>query len=194
MEIQVSRPNRFSSEQIHCGLRMVLTECLGCEPAFSPETAFVEFLKAERILDDVDFADVIDRLEEFFGFHCPTAEWTAFVGPTENIEVWTREYAPNLTFQSLAEFIAERVDGVSMHPVSLLGRPCAAAGTFLGLEQLARQIVPNVEPFAPSTRIFDRLRGPELWQFWEKLLWISQGRLPATRYHQLNTLLLNTVA
>jgi hypothetical protein len=166
--------NGYAFEQIFCGLRMWWHESLGCKSSIAPDVDIDEALLAEGIWHEIDFADMYDELKEFFGFPRALDEWVdhfRLTSPTED--------APKFTFRALAEYIQARVEAVAMGPITILGKPCATAGVFRGLEGHVRQIDRNVERFGPSTPIRERLRGNALHQFCRKLHWVSLGRVPA---------------
>lgn len=177
-----NRAQRYRDAQILCGIRQIWAEQVGCEDPIEPEMRIDEHLKAAGLFDELDFADLFFVIERHFGFHCSREEWLEFCGfEGRNAEEWQRMVGPRFTFAALVRFIAERVDVISFESITILGKPCATAGAFRGIEQLAYQINENVERFGPSTAIRERLRGYKLYQFWQRLRWISAGKLPAPR-------------
>jgi hypothetical protein len=166
---------RYTMAQIYCGLRQFFTEHLGCETPFEPRTPWVEYLKSEGLWDD--FWEEDAALGYFFGYS--GRDWVEYAtGGVEDRSQWEATVAPFLTFRSLAEFIREHAAAVSLEPVTLLGKPCATAGAFRGVEGLARQIDPKIPRFGPSTPIQTRLRGPRLYRYWDRLRWVTEDRVP----------------
>lgn len=172
-------PTRYSTKQILCGLRE-LWRSIG-DTRFEDDTCLVEHMKEDGTWDETDFANVFYLLERFFGFECSREDWNRLFGVHVAVtpEEWESQFAPRLTFGALAQFIADRTPCVPFEPALWLDRPCAVAGVFLGIEQVAREIQPNGESFAPSTPVWDRFRGRALDKFWVRLRWISEDRLPA---------------
>jgi acyl carrier protein len=175
-----SASTRYAREQTLCGLQDVFFEDQGCRSPIEADMPVDEYLKQEDRWDSLDFLDIIFRIEWRFGLNCSMEEWQRlFFGPGRE-ERWRREKKPWpwVTFGELADFIADRAEPISFGPVTFFGRPCQAAGAFLGVEQVARQISPKVEQFGPSTPIRARFRGYRLYRLWERLRWISAGGLP----------------
>jgi hypothetical protein len=61
----------------------------------------------------------------------------------------------------------------------VFGRDCAAAGAFIGVERVANNVKHISQAIAPSTRIFDVLRGRDLERFWTKLRWMTENSIEA---------------
>jgi acyl carrier protein len=172
----------YTQEQILSGIRILWREMLNCDSPINPDMSLIAQLKDEGIFDDIDFADMLFRLEILFGFKCRMKEWEHFLGfDIRDINEWERTLAPRLTFRALADFVRERLEPIALEPVSLLGKPCLTAGIFRGLQQLAEQIDPKVRQFAPSTPIRSRLRGFRLQLFWSRLRWMIEDQLPPPR-------------
>jgi hypothetical protein len=132
--------------------------------------------------DDLDFQDVLLALERFFGFTCPREEWLDFFllhMAAENPQGWLSSVGRRRTFGSLADFIAERAPVLaSFDPVNVLGRSCATAGIFAGIEQVAKTCQGWKTPFGPSTRIIEVMRGSTLDDFWTRLRWMTESVIP----------------
>ena len=120
--------------------------------------------------------------ERFFGFKCSDKEWTDFFGfdvADRSLDEWEQSVAPNLTFGSLARFIADRAQPVaSFDPITVFGRPCAPAGVFTGIQLVANKTTGNRLRFAPSARIIDVLQGHDLDRFWTQLRWMTEHATP----------------
>jgi hypothetical protein len=171
----------YTQEQIFCGIRTIWREALGYEEPLDLDTRFFDDFRG-GVLEDLDFGDVIFRMEREFGFSCAVDEWNSFLGtPIQDVDVWERDIAPQLTFRALVDFIRERLEPISLEPITLLGRPCRTAGIFRDLERLVGQIHPAAIRFGPSTPIRARLRGLRLHQLWDRLRWITEDRIPLPR-------------
>lgn len=176
------KSQRYTESQVLFGLREAWPRFTGGEDEFDADTRIVAFMKSDGSWDELDLADVCRRIERFFGFSCPDKEWTNFFGfdvaersPAE----WEQSVAPNLTFGSLARFIAERAPAMaSFDPIFVLGRPCAPAGVFTGIQCVANKTTGSEVWFAPSTRIIDVLRGHHLDAFWTHLRWMTEHAMP----------------
>lgn len=169
----------YSQEQILCGLQIIWKEVLGCVSPFDPDLSLIEQMKAEGIYEEIDLYDVFFRLKRDFGFQCAWEEWDTFLGlHVRDPHQWNTKVAPRLTFRALAEFIRERLEPISLEPITILGKSCLTAGIFRALERLAGQVHPKVRRFGPSTPIRTRLRGSHLHTFWNRLRWITKGRVP----------------
>jgi hypothetical protein len=136
---------------------------------------------------DLDLYDVLFRLERFFGFNCTRQEWRDFFlldMASQSPEEWIKTVAPQLTFGSLASFVAERAPVVaSFDPIPVFGRNCAAAGIFAGMQQIAANLPGSKLQFAPSTRIVDVMRGTRLNDFWTRLRWMTENAAPELQRH-----------
>ncbi|MGC3965899.1 MAG: hypothetical protein QM775_00560 [Pirellulales bacterium] len=159
--------------------------------AFQGDTRIDEYSQAEGSWEELDFADVMFRFERHFGFTCGEDEWNElfrFDLATSDHTVWKAEVAPRLTFGALARFIAARatvvpqIEPITFQPVTLLGRTCAPAGAFVGIEQAAKLAGDEVR-FAPSMRIIDAFRGERLDEFWRELRWWTNNALPELPKH-----------
>lgn len=170
---------RYSQEQILSGIRIFWRERLNCESPFDPDMSFVAQLKAQHMYSNIDFDDVACGLGWLFGLTCSWEEWEFFLGKhIQDDSEWEKTIAPKLTFRALADFIRERLNPISLEPMTLLGKPCLTAGVFRALEKLAKQIKPKINCFAPSTPIRARLRGIRLHCFWSQLRWMIEDQLP----------------
>lgn len=174
--------DRYSESQILCGLREVWASLGSDNRGLRPEMRIDTAMKADGWFDEVDLAEVFYKLEQFFGFTCTQEEWSDWFGlaiANQDMAEWDRVVAPRLTFGALTQFIAARTTVVaSFDPISVFGRPCASAGAFTGLQQLAAAVTHDPTPFAPSARITDTLRGSDLDGFWTRLRWMTEGVLP----------------
>jgi len=181
MEIDVSR-QRYSESQILFGLREAWQEFTGVNDPFDAETLIYTFMKSDGSWDELDFADIFYGIERFFGFQCSDKEWTDFFGfnaPQRGLEEWKQTVAPNLTFGSLARFIAERAPVIaSFDPISVFGRLCGPAGVFEGIEVVANKTMGRALRFPPSARIIDVMRGHDLDRFWTQLRWMTEHAAP----------------
>jgi hypothetical protein len=169
----------YTQEQIFCGLGLIWRETLGYEEPLDLDMRFFDDFREGGLHGEIDFGDVIFRMEKEFGFSCALKEWKTFLGtPIQDVDVWQRDIGPQLTFRALVDFIRRRVEPICLEPITLLGKPCLTAGIFRALECLAGQIHPAVSAFAPSTPIRARLRGLRLRRFWDRLRWIMEDRIP----------------
>ncbi|HWG44933.1 MAG TPA: hypothetical protein VN688_19345 [Gemmataceae bacterium] len=170
---------RFTQAQILCGLRIFWREETGGNDSFDAGTRIDHHLESEGISEEIDITEILHDIEQFFRFSCRLEEWQSYFGwDTKDPEEWERKYAPQFTFGRLADFIRERVEAISLEPLTLLGKPCLTAGIFRGLERLAEQINPKTPRFAPHTPIRECLCGTRLHQFWNRLRWIVEEQIP----------------
>jgi len=143
---------------------------------FDADTRIDTFMKADLTWYEIDFAQMFRGLERYFGFTCSDKEWLDFFGfevAERSVAEWDETTAPNLTFGALARFIANRAPVIaSFDPISMIGRDCATAGVFTGIQQLAGRRI------APSVRIFDVIRGRDLDRFWTQLRWMTENVIP----------------
>lgn len=171
--------DRYTQEQILSGIRIVWREVLGYHKPLDLERCFLDEFIPGGELEEIDFWDVIYRLERVFDFTCASNEWNALLRfPVQDLDEWKRDVAPRLTFRALVHFIHERLKPISFEPITLLGNPCLTAGIFRGLERLVGQIHPKVERFGPSTPIRACLSGLRLHRFWSRLRWMMEDQLP----------------
>jgi hypothetical protein len=172
--------NRYSFEQIFCGLRIWWHESFGGAVSIEPATRIDFALKAEGVWQETDIESFYDGLQRFFGFPWAQDDWARYfrLDQAENEEQW-EVIARDFTFGALARYVQERVDAVPMAPVTILGRPCLTAGIFRGLEELVLRMDRSVKQFGPSTPIASRLGRSRLDDLSTRLRWISLGRLPA---------------
>lgn len=84
---------------------------------------------------------------------------------------------------AFAVWILQRYELVSIEPVNICGRTCAAGGVFLALEQLARRQNPEADQIGPSTRLLDVMKLEELMSFWTAASVTANQRLPGFRGH-----------
>jgi hypothetical protein len=173
---------RYTATQVFCGLREAWCVATGTDESFDFETQIYSFMMADGSWEELDLGDVCHRLEGFFGFSCSQEEWWSFFEfevAYRSREEWEQKVAPNLTFGKLAQFIADRAPAVaSFQPAPVMGRNCAAAGVFLGIEQVAAKVKNNLRPFPPSARIIDVMRGNDLDNFWMQLRWMTEDSIP----------------
>ncbi|HEY7313114.1 MAG TPA: hypothetical protein VH643_27445 [Gemmataceae bacterium] len=181
---------RYSQEQILCGLRIVWREELDFDPSFDLDTRIDENTGLATLGDligclvgEVEYITRIAwTIETFFGFSCRPEEWNCYFGlNATSREEWEHFFAPCFTFRRLVEFIQARVKPLPLEPITVLGKPCLTAGIFRGLERLARQVHPALRQIAPSTPICARLHGLCLRRFWNRLRWITEERIPTRR-------------
>lgn len=167
---------RYSSEQIFRQLREAWSDITGGPSTFTPETSVYRHMEADGSLEDFDPRN----LELFFGFRCSQEDWTAFCRGDVSYKSpeWERKGFPSVTFDDLARFIAERAPFISFDPITILGRSCAPAGAFVGLQKLAASSLEMPRRIGPSTSIHHVLRGNKLERFWRQLQWRSGRVLP----------------
>lgn len=173
---------RYTESQILFGLREAWSQITGADDPFDASTRIYAYMKVDGSWDEFDFADIFRGLEDFFGFACTDDEWKQFFGfdiADRSFAEWKQNVAPQLTFGELARFIADRTEAISLAPVTVLGRECAPAGVFMGIQQIASRACGKPIRFGPSTRIIDALRGHALDRFWTQLRWTSQISIPA---------------
>lgn len=175
-----------SEFQVLYELRDVWDEVTGSgKGAFQVDTRIDRYAKDESSWDDLDVADLFTALERRFGFSCSNEEWNSLFRFDSELSAaeWQRDVAPQLTFGALARFVAERatvgpkIEPISFHPITVLGRRCALAGAFTGIERVA-QVAGEAAQFAPGSRIIDTFRGASLDNFWRELRWWTEDRLP----------------
>jgi hypothetical protein len=171
---------QLTQAQVFCGLQDIWEDATGTDEPFELDTQIYAYMKADGSWDELDLADIFLRLEEFFGFTCERQDWRDLFGfEGQDREQWERRVAPRLTFRVLADFIAARAPiATSFEPIILFGRPCAPAGIFLGLQQVACSATSKSLHTGPSTRIIDVLRGDELDRFWRQVRWMTEHSIP----------------
>ncbi|MHB1426013.1 MAG: hypothetical protein ACYC3I_22850 [Gemmataceae bacterium] len=178
----------YTQEQILCGLRIIWGEVLDSEEPLKLDMRFFDEFRAGGRFEEIDFGDVTWRLQRDFGFTCALVEWKTFLGlPIQDTDVWERDIAPRLTVRALIDFIRDRLEPISLEPITLLGKPCLTAGIFRGLERLAGSVDPEVIRFGPSTPIRNCLCGLRLRCFWNRLRWIVEDQLPPPRQITLSS-------
>ncbi|MBL8821851.1 MAG: hypothetical protein JNJ77_04625 [Planctomycetia bacterium] len=174
-------PQQYSPNQILLGLRSFLKDEVGADTSFNLETNVIQYFHDPE-LAEVDLADVLESMEEFFGFKCGLAEWEElfhFELAQSNPALWRQSIVPTVTFGKLAEFIAQRAPvTTSFAPMMVLGNRCATAGIFMGLMQTASRVVRVEKRFAPHTPIRDVLKGRKLDKFWTHLRWMTENNIP----------------
>lgn len=174
--------NRYDRERILSALMPVIEDSFGIDPDERPLPGerIDEHLKRLGLWDDdLVLIDLWFRCERSFGF---MAHWQEFFGPpTSDPIAWERDVAPRLTYEALADFIAERASSVSFDPVEIAGVRCAKAGAFLGLREVAEHVGGGIPRFAPSTPIRGHLHRSELATLWSRLAWMSRATLPPLR-------------
>lgn len=180
-EIEVN-PQRYTESQVLFGIREVWPCLTGTSDSFDADTRIHTFMEADDSRDELDVDFVVQGIERFFGFKCSHKEWADFFGSDvarRSLEEWEQTVAPNLTFGSLARFIADRAPVLaSFDPISVFGRRCAPAGVFTGIQCVANITVGNRLRFAPSTRIIDVMQGHDLDRFWTQLRWMTEHATP----------------
>lgn len=170
-----------NATQVLLGLREAWPDFTGVDDPFDADTNLYAYMKDDGSWDELDFYDVFRRLESFFGFSCTDAEWKRFFCfdvADRGFDEWERLVAPDLTFGALASFIAQHAVTISFAPATVLGRECAAAGAFYGIQSLVDQTTNRKLRFAPNDRIIDVLRGSSLDHFWSQLRWMAEHHIP----------------
>lgn len=172
-------PERYPLERIFAGIERVFRDEIGVGIPIRPDQRIDKYLGS--FWAEIDLSDVFDLLEIQFGFH--STRWEELIGYhlARDPNAWEREFGPQFTFQTFAEFIQQEIPVVPLAPINMLGAPCLTAGVFRGLEDVARQIRPEVTRFGPSTPIRDRIDGPQLERFWGRLQFMTEYRLPSLR-------------
>src|SRR5262249_10073298 len=96
---------QFTHEQILSEIRNVWREDLGCGASFDLDSRIDDHLSIERFgqligLDEsTDFADIINGIEEHFGFSGLEEDWNRYFGlSVRSKEEWEQQYAPHFTF------------------------------------------------------------------------------------------------
>ncbi len=179
-----------------------LQELAGNSIHVEPTTNLVQL---ERDLGDSLFhLELMMHVEEHLGLQMSFEEWAAFYryrsladssasDSQQLYREWERDVVPALTVSALVDFIRERCVSVSFEPIRVLGSPpCAAAGYFVGMSELARQVRPDVERFGPSTPITQVLPAHSLRIFWRRLSRVAGRSLPQLSFwlnHLANVLL-----
>ena len=172
---------RYSESQILFGLREAWQEFTGVNNPFDADTLIYTFMKSDGSWDELDFADIFRGIERFFGFKCSDKEWTDFFGfnaPECGLEEWKQTVAPNLTFGSLARFIAERA-GNRFVRSDICVWSTVRPGRRLRRDRSCCQ-QDNGKAFAISTepQIIDVMRGHDLDRFWTQLRWMTEHAAP----------------
>ncbi|QDT70864.1 hypothetical protein [Lacipirellula limnantheis] len=174
---------RYTQSQVLYGLQESWEYSTGGSEPFDADTQIYAYMLADGMWGELDLIDIFHRIEKFFNFTCSIDEWKNFFGydvAERSFEDWQREFAPQLTFGSLAAFIASRAPvAASFAPIPVFGRYCDAAGVFTGIQQVAKNLRKDCPRFAPSTRIIDVMRGNNLDQFWMHVRWMTEHALPA---------------
>ncbi|MBX3439395.1 MAG: hypothetical protein KF861_18045, partial [Planctomycetaceae bacterium] len=165
------------------GLQPFWAELLGIdedEVSVSPDDNLIDWLKSlgDGIYEELDFADVHARLCTDLGLKASLDEFAHLLdrGVT-NEEEWEGLIKPTLTLGRLADWIVEHTPMPSYTTVNIAGIPCQAAGTFLAIEQVVRDAVPNATSFGPSSLIASSLRGRDLDRVWCRLRFHTAGGL-----------------
>lgn len=177
------KPKRYTEAQVLCGLHeeKQLFTAIEDHP-FDADTRIDTYMKADESWKENDLDVVFFCLERFFGFRCSRKEWLDFMGndiAKHSPDEWLQEVLPNITFGKLARFIADRAPAIaSFDPVSVLGRQCAPAGVFLGIQEVADSVTPGPVRFPPSDRIIEVMRGHRLDRFWSRLRWMTEDSMP----------------
>lgn len=174
---------RYTQSQVLYGLQEAWEDATGVDDPFDADTQIYTHMLADGSWDELDLADIFYRMEKFFNFTCSINEWKDFFGfdvAERSFEDWQEEIAPQLTFGSLAAFIAARAPvAASFAPIPVFGRYCDAAGVFTGIQQVAKSLRKDCPRFAPSMRIIDVMRGNNLDQFWMRVRWMTEHAPPA---------------
>lgn len=129
---------------------------------------------------DLDLLELSFRLDAKFGVRITNEDWSYLSGgtPTMSKEEWEAKYAEFFTFGRLADLVASRARIGPVKSVSIAGSSSASAGAFRAIEEMAKQIRPHIEPFAPSTRIADRFTDDDLTKVWGRIRVLSGNRAP----------------
>ncbi len=130
--------------------------------------------------DDLDYLDLSFKLDAKLGVKITKEDWAYLSGGTPKMskEEWEAKYAEFFTFGRLADVVASRARLGIVRPVTILGSTSLSAGAFQSIERIAFSINPEIERFAPSTPILDRLSGSSLVIFWARVLTISGSHVP----------------
>lgn len=168
-------------QRIFAALMPLLEDSLGIDrdELPHPDERIDEHLKRTGTWDDLEFFGLWFSCERTFGFSAVPEEF--FGPPMTDPVAWERDVAPRLTYEALADFIAERAPVVSFDPVEIAGVRCAKAGAFLGLQAVGRGIGDGLPRFTPSTPIRDCLQRSELTELWSRLAWMSDSPPPPLR-------------
>lgn len=172
---------RYSNAQVLIGLRTLWQELGFDAAAVQVEQRIDHALRATGDWEELDFADVIDRIERYFGFNATDEEWGRWFGARPYVASdaqWTNEFGPRFTFGGLAEFIAARAEAPLLEPLRLLGTPCEAGGAFRLLQRLVAEHDPGSPRFAPSTPLFAQVSVGQLRRLWARLRMLTCDRLP----------------
>lgn len=158
----------------------------------------------KEVDDSLGLFEFIHELQDRLCIRLSQEELSTFFWPNDEngkpqpYEAWQHEVAPGLTVSAFARWLQPRIKPVSFEPVSVLGSaPCAAAGYFLGMSELVRQLAPSSERFGPSTPIDHVLTSGLLREFWRRLSRASQRPLPPLKYwlnHLANVLLIGALS
>ena len=186
---------RSTGEQVLRALEPLIFESFGLDfdEGPLPGEPIPDHLKRVGEWEDCDLSDLAFRCGKTFGFVAGRDDWRSFFeGDAADAADWERRVAPTLTYERLADFIAERSPAPSFEPIEIAGRRCGPAGAFVGLRETAGLLFPEGERFAPSTPILRRLRRSRLEEFWERLRWDRGDALPPLR-HSLSDVLFGGV-
>lgn len=179
---------KYTEAQILCGLcSFWYDKFSSCRP-IDLDTRIDLQMISDNGWDDDDLDEVISALPDlfsdlakYFGFECSIEEWKKELGiqePIRCLEEWEREIAPHFTFAALVRFIEKRATAVLFQPVVVIDKECRPAGVFYGIQQIIKDVFDESSYFGPSTKIIDVLRGYELEDFWSRLNWMTEYRIP----------------
>lgn len=170
---------RLPHDEILAALAVCWKDWSGSDQPITADGNLVDWLQREGWWREIDLMDLRWPVSRHFGADLPVDEWGRFFsGEAKSEEEWNRDVAPTITFGRLSALIQRHLADVSFGPINVAGANCAAAGAFLGVQQLARFVDRNIERFGPSTRVRDRLSGERLVAFWSQLRLLTRNAVP----------------
>ena len=162
--------------------------CLEVNEPFLPEHRIDEFLKKVGWWDELDLDHLARFLDQAFGCTYSLNDWRVHFGcDLPSAKEWERCKGPDFTFASLAAFVAARAQPVTLEPTTVLGRACPTAGVFVAVEKIVTGIRGSEIPFGPSTTLSAVLGPSQQCWLWQRLRYLTQGRLPEVTGHSRAT-------
>lgn len=150
-------------------------------------TLIHDCLPALRTQNALDLIVLASHIAERWGVEIERSDWQEILeaNPQGTCDVLREVSDANeqchersVTFGRLAEWVSSRIGRAAFGDLSLLDKTWPTAAAYRRIVDIAHQVRPLVLPFAPSTPVPDRLRGPRLHKFWSRVRCISSNRIP----------------
>lgn len=139
-------------------------------PTLSPDSPLTDLVDAYSSFDGPDPLSFVFCCEYAFGIRIRHAEARHLF-----------DLRQALTIAEFCEFLASKAEAVRIEPVTVLGRPCLAAGAFLAVRRLLDRAGADMTDLAPSSALLPYLRRwPRVFR-WD-VAKMAPGRLPILRY------------